>query len=259
MSNDDAVSSMGVRKPRRCGAPALTVLLAGLLGFEIGSFQFSRPYLSFFSTSPKPSLQERSPHLPNGSQASQPAGQGPRGAQASGEQTRSWAAPGWSVSGAHKKEGAGLLFFAYGSIRTLDHFVKEAATAAQSFRRHNPKIAIAIVSNNASVSKVEFPSCRVSSTSLALADALIGCACRVLTQVFNIHIKPRKDLLFAGENLQHRLDNIPRQWLTRLYYMAHSPFRLTWALDSNVISCSPGAAQRLLDTALESQLWGYHM
>jgi hypothetical protein len=27
----------------------------------------------------------------------------------------------------------------------------------------------------------------------------------------------------------------PRQWLTRLYYMAHSPFHITWALDSNVV------------------------
>lgn len=77
--------------------------------------------------------------------------------------------------------------------------------------------------------------------------------------MFDIHVQPRHDLLFAGENLQQRLDKIERQWLTRLYYLAHSPFKLTWALDSNVLSCSPGAAQRFLTAALNSNLWGYHM
>ena len=27
----------------------------------------------------------------------------------------------------------------------------------------------------------------------------------------------------------------PRQWLTRLYYMAHTPFKITWALGSYVL------------------------
>ena len=27
----------------------------------------------------------------------------------------------------------------------------------------------------------------------------------------------------------------PRQWLTRLYYMAHTPFKITWAHGSNVV------------------------
>lgn len=40
-----------------------------------------------------------------------------------------------------------------------------------------------------------------------------------------------QDLLFAGDTDnggQKRGDNLPRQWLTRLYYMAHSPFNITW-------------------------------
>jgi len=78
-------------------------------------------------------------------------------------------------------------------------------------------------------------------------------------KAFTKHIKPRSDLLFAGENLQHRSDNIARQWLTRVYYLAHSPFRITWALDSNVVSCSPGQAQRMLDAALATNLWGYNI
>ena len=59
--------------------------------------------------------------------------------------------------------------------------------------------------------------------------------------------------------MQRRLDKINRQWLTRLYYLAHSPYQITWALDSNVISCTPGAAQAFLDAALASHLWGYHI
>ena len=68
-------------------------------------------------------------------------------------------------------------------------------------------------------------------------------------RLFSLHISPRPDLLFAGGNVdegQRRPDKIPRQWLTRLYYMAHSPYEVTWALDSNVVSCSPGAASRFL-------------
>eukprot|EP00964_Phaeocystis_antarctica_P100028 scaffold65755_cov61-Phaeocystis_antarctica.AAC.4 len=39
--------------------------------------------------------------------------------------------------------------------------------------------------------------------------------------------------------------------------MAHSPFQITWALDSNVVACSPLAAQALLNAALHTQLWGW--
>ena len=142
----------------------------------------------------------------------------------------------WAVEGEKGKSGAGLLFFAYGvtATHTLNHFLSEAEHAARSFRLHNPNISIAIVSNNMTVDPY----------------------------VFNIHISPRSDLLFAGGNVedgQTREDKIPRQWLTRLFYMAHSPFELTWALDSNVISCTPGAAIRFLATAQRTQLWGFHI
>eukprot|EP00966_Prymnesium_polylepis_P273723 6323333-Prymnesium_polylepis.2 len=65
------------------------------------------------------------------------------------------------------------------------------------------------------------------------------------------------DLLFAGENVQKRMDKIPRQWLTRLYYLAHSPFYITWALDSNVISCTHGSAATFLERALTTALWDF--
>ncbi|KAL3933845.1 MAG: hypothetical protein SGPRY_000108 [Prymnesium sp.] len=133
--------------------------------------------------------------------------------------------PTWSID--DSKKGAGVLFFAYGASRTLNHFLKEAENAARTFRRHNPGIAIAVVTNNLTVN----------------------------FSIFNLHIQPRADLMFAGEG--RRADKIPRQWLTRLYYMAHSPFYITWALDSNVISCSNGAAQAFLDAALQTNLWGF--
>ena len=119
--------------------------------------------------------------------------------------------PRWAVEGEEKKAGAGCLFFAYGGAQ-LDHFLQEATTAARTFRVHNPALPLAVVTNNATV------------------DA-----------AFTHHIRPRHDLLFPGDTSnggQNRADGFPRQWLTRLYYMAHSPFQITWALDSNVVTCA---------------------
>jgi len=124
-----------------------------------------------------------------------------------------------------------VLFFAYGGLQ-LNRFLSEAAAAARSFRQHNPDLQIGIVTNNATV------------------DA----------RIFNVHVPVRADLLFQGDTTnggQNRPDRIPRQWLTRLYYLAHSPFEITWALDSNAVSCTPGAAQAFLDAALATRLWGF--
>ena len=52
----------------------------------------------------------------------------------------------WAIKNEHLKEGAGLLFFAYGG-KQLPHFLGEAEKAAHSFRQFNPNIRIAIVSN----------------------------------------------------------------------------------------------------------------
>mgnify|MGYP004361703671 CR=1 FL=1 len=48
-----------------------------------------------------------------------------------------------------------------------------------------------------------------------------------------------------------------RQWLTRLYYLAHSPYEVTWALDSNVVCCNPRSAAAFLQRALASKMWGF--
>ena len=139
----------------------------------------------------------------------------------------------WAIAGQERKAGAGVLFFAYGG-KQMAHFLSETVTAARSLRAHNPKLAIAVVSNNQTVDP----------------------------KLFVHHIQPRSDLLFAGSPCPYgpkscRKDAMPRQWLTRLYYLAHSPFRITWALDSNVISCVPGAAASFLDTATVTDLWGF--
>ena len=76
-------------------------------------------------------------------------------------------------------------------------------------------------------------------------------------QTIDFQIRPRADLMFAGGLYVDRGDNLPRQWFTRLYYLAHSPFQITWALDSNVYACTYGSAQAFLDDALARDLWGF--
>ena len=58
---------------------------------------------------------------------------------------------------------------------------------------------------------------------------------------------------------QYRPDRIPRQWLTRLWYLAHSPYELTWALDSNVVSCTPNEASAFLTDAYARRLNGFKL
>ena len=143
----------------------------------------------------------------------------------------------WAVPGEAAKLGAGLLLFAYGDATTLSFFLEEAAHAARSFKAHNPELQIAVVTNNASVDRA----------------------------LFSHVLRPREDLLFPGSPCPYEKDPAKaskcsgrrRQWATRLYYMALSPFELTWALDSNAISCTPGAAGRFLAAAHASPpLWG---
>ena len=117
-----------------------------------------------------------------------------------------------------------MLFFAYGGTKQVDAFLAEATAAAASIREFNPNLSIAIVTNNASVNR----------------------------RVFTTHIVPRDDLVFPGSTCPDvcRPDHVARQWTTRLYYMALSPYRITWALDSNTMQCpgerAHGAIHRFL-------------
>lgn len=142
----------------------------------------------------------------------------------------------WAVPGQEAKAGAGLLFFAYGAEATLNHFLREAGNAARSFKDVAAGIKIAVVTNNETVDP----------------------------KIFDIHMKPRKDLLFAGEPCPYGAGKPgcnpnarPRQWATRLYYLALTPFEVTWALDSNSACCDPHAAAKFLRNALGSRMWGY--
>jgi len=143
----------------------------------------------------------------------------------------------WSVTDEARKSGAGILLFAYGGEATLHHFLAEATAAARSFRAlesAHSRVRIAVVSNNATIDR----------------------------NAFDLHIQPRPDLLFAGDPCPYGREGCnpnqrPRQWATRLYYLAHSPFELTWALDSNIVCCDPRAAARFLRTAEQSRLWGF--
>lgn len=141
----------------------------------------------------------------------------------------------WALQdGANEKHGAGIIFFAYGGPSAVSRFLEETMHAARSFRRLNPLVPLAVVSNNATVDG----------------------------SVFDHHILPREDLLFPGSACPYGHKgcdtSVPaRQWATRLYYMAHSPFELTWALDSNVVNCIPNGVTRFLQEALRSRLWGF--
>ena len=141
--------------------------------------------------------------------------------------------PVWPPT-AERKHGVGVLLFAYGHTTTLPYFLGEAVSAARSLRALNPELSIGIVSNNETVD----------------------------SRLFNVHLRPRSDLLFVGDltnSGQFRSDGIARQWLTRLYYLALTPFEVTWALDSNTICCTPNSADSFMRAALATKLWGYDM
>ena len=134
------------------------------------------------------------------------------------------------VQGELKKAGAGILFFAYsGSPAALRRVVLEAERAGRSFRVNNPGISLAVVSNNASIDY----------------------------QIFDTHVVARDDLIFAGADAPTAGERGLRQRLTRIYYLAQSPYELTWALDSDALSCTPHAAQAFLSDALENRLWDF--
>lgn len=136
----------------------------------------------------------------------------------------------WAIPGEREKHGAGLLFFAFGREQAeLHRSLVQATQAARTFREHNPGLAIAIASNNATVPAA----------------------------TFDVHVRARNDLVlaFGGQGSPHG----PRHQLARIYWMAHTPWRLTWALDSSVVSCTRGAAAQLLASAAFTRLWRFHV
>ena len=112
-----------------------------------------------------------------------------------------------------KREGAGIMFFAYGSDElTFESFAKQAALAGSSVKETSPQIPLAI------------------ATSYNF-DEFRG--------IFDHIIMIRQDHNFAGSNYQKRSDGFSRQWLTRILYLTSSPFKITLAYDANVVACGP--------------------
>lgn len=118
--------------------------------------------------------------------------------------------------------------------------------AALSFRHYNRNLSIAVVTNNETV------------------DRFTPRGGLLFTHV----IRPRADLLFAGSGLQavsgrsaNARESMPKQWTTRILYMAFSPFEITWALDSNVYQCpnplAHDAVHGFLLSAERTGMWGY--
>jgi len=131
------------------------------------------------------------------------------------ERVHTSTAASWLLPGEAQKRSVGVLLFAYGDPRVVHTFLKEARAAALSIRRYNQNLSIAVVTNNETVDD------RTRHGGL----------------LFTHVIRPRHDLLFAGSGLQaveghsaNARESMPKQWTTRILYMALSPFAITWAL-----------------------------
>ena len=183
---------------------------------------------SYTTVTPKPAMSNAPSNVSRSS--STPDASAATAAEPLPRRVKQWMEPRWMVQGELKKAGAGILFFAYsGSPAALRRVVLEAERAGRSFRVNNPGISLAVVSNNASIDY----------------------------QIFDTHVVARDDLIFAGADAPTAGERGLRQRLTRIYYLAQSPYELTWALDSDALSCTPHAAQAFLSDALENRLWDF--
>ena len=112
-----------------------------------------------------------------------------------------------------KRSGAGILLFAYGSdSQTYENFASQVVEAARLFKRHSPKVRLALA----------------TSQGKSVFDELF----ETVILIQNIHN-------FRGGNYQKRADGLDRQWLTRILYLTATPFETTIAYDANVAACGP--------------------
>ena len=102
------------------------------------------------------------------------------------------------------KRGYGVVYSAYSfdTKKSLPRFLREAATSAAKLKRNNPGVPVAIITNAAAV-----------------------------PDVFDHVIAVPDSMLFTTQTT--RADGVHRQWFTRLFYLAHSPFEITWYVDSH--------------------------
>lgn len=121
--------------------------------------------------------------------------------------------------------GSGVLLFAYAQNATaLQRYVREAALSARGLKARNPRLRVALATN-------------AHEQARAMRDA------------FDVVVPIRPDHVFSGgyktpaPNGTFRLKT--RQWLSRIYYLAHTPFALTLALDGQAVTCTDQLAQIL--------------
>lgn len=105
------------------------------------------------------------------------------------------------------KRGHGVVYSAYSfdQTKSLPIFLDEAAKSAQQLKSNNPEVPVAILTN----AKSGVP------------------------PIFDFVIPVDDSMLFSAEST--RPDGIYRQWFTRIWYLAHSPFEVTWSLDSHAV------------------------
>ncbi|CAN0082029.1 unnamed protein product [Scytosiphon promiscuus] len=121
--------------------------------------------------------------------------------------------------------GQGIMFFAYGAeVATMEHYLEQALVSARRIKSLNPGTNITIVTNPGVTPDME-----------GALDVVI-------------HVE--KQYLYPGRLHSWTTSNIRRQWLTRLEYLACSPYNVTLALDSQALCCASG-----VDKILE-QSWG---
>ena len=105
----------------------------------------------------------------------------------------------------------GVLFLVYGLENDVfKNFADQAAVAAHRMKSLSPTLPIAIATSSA---QENFDS------------------------IFDHVLMIREDHQFAGSNYQNRSDGYRRQWLTRILYLAETPFKITLAFDTNIIAC----------------------
>ena len=117
-----------------------------------------------------------------------------------------------------KREGFGVLYCAYSkdTNKSLPKYFKEAATSAKQLKANNPTISTAIITN---ANQEDVP------------------------DVFDHIIKVKDSMLFSGEST--RSDGIYQQCFSRIYYLAHSPFEVTWYVDSHAVFVTTELEQAL--------------
>ena len=106
------------------------------------------------------------------------------------------------------KQGFGVVYCAYSkdTNTSLPKYFEEALKSATRLKENNPDIKTAIITN---ADKAKVPT------------------------IFDKIVHVSSQMLFVGES--NREDGVFRQWFSRIYYLAHSPFAISWYVDSHAV------------------------